>query len=145
MGFFRTEEPSAYVLLNINPLVNRMLKVKGISSVKTNEDIYHDVMQARKQCTALNPEESAVLSMVRNKDYRQLTVHLQDGRIVQADIEEELEKGRSSDLYRSLQKILREKVYQTVTVKVHDGGVVRIQRKTPVKFREGRQEEPESK
>ena len=144
LGYFRYEGPQGYVLLKLNPIVNRLLACrKEPVTLSIHDDVYRVIRNVRGELRIRSQEEFEVLRLLRSGDYRKVTVHLEDGKILQADTE----AGVSAAEQMRLLKVLAGDQYQTVTVTLHDGKIVKATRQKPVKFDKppARQRNPERK
>lgn len=131
LGCFRGEGPEGYILLRINPIVNKLLGcLKSPIQLKTNDRVYGAIQEARKAHSAQSSQEFEVLQLVRDGNYDQITIQLKNGKIVGAEGEEEL----SISDHKRLLDLIQQHKYQTVTIKKHDGQIVRLRRKIPIKF-----------
>jgi hypothetical protein len=134
LGIFRGEEHQSYIFIKINPLVNRMLNMKNLSSIKIDEEIYNSLHKFKQQATTQKKQEMELLNLIRSKAYKRVTAHIKGGQIFQVDAEEELGEKLKSQQAKNLLKIVEEKKYQTITVQLHDGKIVRVSRKSTTKL-----------
>jgi DNA-binding transcriptional MerR regulator len=88
-------------------------------------------LQNRIQITE---NEREVLLLIREKTYQRVTVHLNDGRIVRADVEEDLSKSDAAKRDAQILRAIKEKDFSTVAVQKANGQIVRLTRKSTVKF-----------
>jgi hypothetical protein len=133
LGYFRTGVIGGYILLEVNPLVNRILAcLKNPIELKTSFKTYKVVNDVRRQCSAQG-REIDLLSHVRERNSQKLTVHVKDGVITHFDREEELATGKAVK-EKNILSALKESDFLTVTAVKRDGKIVRINRKTPIKF-----------
>lgn len=137
MGMFGGSDEQSYLLIKMNPLINRMLKLVDIEPCETT-DYLRDIMhQYRTETTVTNNQEMEILKLIRDKKYVQVSIHLKDGEIVRANADEELTDREIIKRDKNLLSIVKGSKYQTVTVKCHDGKIVRLNRSTPIKFDKG--------
>ena len=144
LGYFRYERPQGYVLLKLNPLVNRLLACrKEPVSLSIHDEVYRVIRNARGELSIRSPEEFEVLQLLRSGDYQKVIVHLSDGKILRADTE----AGVSAAEQIRLLKVLEGDRFQTVSVTLHDGRIVKATRQKPVKFNKppARRRKPERK
>ena len=144
MGLSRNEEKSAYVVLNVNPLVNRLLAcLKEPVELKIRDEIYKAIYNARGTIVLHSQEELDVLTLLRDGGYSKIVVKLADGRIVRTDVESEHGALTSEEFTR----LLEESDFQTVSVTKQDGKVVRVSRTKPNvgRRRRPRQDPPEQR
>lgn len=124
MGYFRYDEPQSYVLLFVNPLVNRILgMLKNPRRLEVSDKAYdalnkvHDAMRVRDSA------ELAVLELMRRTDGSKFTVTPKGHNEITLEIE--VEVGKNADIQKELEK----EDFQTVVVKRQDKKTVRIFRK----------------
>ncbi len=133
MGFFRHNRTENLILINLNPLINKLLIAKDCPPLvitKSYETIRLDDLPAK----ARNSAENRVLCMIRNRDYSQVTVHLKSGRIVRADCEEEMTRSGEIKSDKEILDAVKNEKFQTVTIKTHEGKVIRMTRHIPKKL-----------
>jgi len=131
-GLFRKKNAKDYILLRLNPLVNKIFEILKKPPIPDGDEWYQKIFELQGQRFVQNDAEFHLLSIVRSKDFRSITVHLKDGRIYQTDTYDELRE--KVDDTHELMKIIKEKQYQSVSIDLADGEVIRISRKNPVKF-----------
>jgi len=131
-GLFRKKNAKDYIVLRLNPLVNKIFEILKKPPVPDGDEWYQKLFELQGQRFVQNDAEFHLLSIVRSKDFRSITVHLKDGRIYQTDTYEELRK--KVDDTNELMKIIKEKQYQSVAIDLVNGEVIRISRKSPIKF-----------
>ncbi|MEI8011519.1 MAG: MerR family transcriptional regulator [Candidatus Omnitrophota bacterium] len=131
-GLLRKKNSKDYIILRLNPLVNKIFELLQMPPLPDGDAWYEKLFELQGQAVVKNDAEFHLLSLVRSKDFRHITVHLKDGRIYQTDTYEEL--AEKIDGSNELMKIIKEKQYQSVSIDLADGEVIRISRKSPVKF-----------
>ena len=131
-GFFRKKNAKDFLILRLNPLVNKIFELLKKPPLPDGDAWYEKLFELQGKAVVKNDAEFHLLSLVRSKDFRSITVHLKDGRIYQTDSYEEL--AEKVDGSNELMKIIKEKQYQSVSIDLADGEVIRISRKSPVKF-----------
>ena len=137
MGMFRGSDEQGYLLIKINPLINKLLSFKGIGPIDTSDKVYDFMHKLEQQTTANNRQEQKVLKLIREKKYKQVTIHLKDGEIIRASTEEELSEKKRDKPDKELLAIIKDQEYQSISLKVHDGKIVRLKRTTPIKLDTG--------
>ena len=137
MGMFRGSDEQGYLLIKINPLINKLLSFKGIGPIDTSDEVYDLMRKTKQQATANNRQEQKVLKLIREKKYKQVTIHLKDGEIIRASTEEELSEKKRDKPDKELLAIIKDQEYQSISLKVHDGKIVRLKRTTPIKLDTG--------
>jgi len=144
LGYFRHEGPQSYLLIKLNPFVNRLLEcLKEPVTLSIDDEMYGLIRNIRGEMSIRSQEELEILRLLRSGDYRKVVIHLNDGKIVRADTEE----GVSESEQQRLLKVLDGEKFQTVTVTLHDGKVVKATKQKPVKFDKppARRRDPERK
>ncbi|MCY3819290.1 MAG: MerR family transcriptional regulator [Gammaproteobacteria bacterium] len=131
LGYFRHEGPQSYLLIKLNPLVNRFLGcLKEPVMLSIDDEMYGLIRNIRGEMSIRNQEELEVFRLLRSGDYRKVVVHLDDGKILRADTE----AGVSEAEQQQLLKIWDGDQFQTVTVTLHDGKVVKAAKQKPAEF-----------
>ena len=131
LGYFRHEGPQGYLLIKLNPLVNRLLEcLKEPVTLSIDDEMYGLIRNIRGEMSIRSQDELEVLRLLRSGDYRKVVVHLDDGKILRADTE----AGVSEAEQQRLLKIWDGDQFQTMTVTLHDGKVVKAAKQKPVKF-----------
>ena len=134
LGFFKSDSSNNYLLIHVNPIINQVLALKEIPPLKTDETIYDRIRDFEHQKTAHDVNELEVLKLLRTKRFSKVIVHTTDGKIEQADTEEEVPPAVWDTKCDAIIKLVKEKKYQTLTIQVRDGKLVRLNRKSPIKF-----------
>jgi len=134
LGFFRGDNPQQYIFLKINPLINKMLEMKKLPQLEVSELLYEGIMNAKLQSLP-SIEEREIINLIRNKSFKRVTVHLEDGKMIQVDTEEELADELKDKNDRELLDIINSHKYQSITIKKQDDKIVRLNRKIPIKMR----------
>lgn len=131
LGYFRHEEGQGYILLKLNPLVNRLLScLKEPFQLRIHDRFYAVVRDTLGAMRVRSVEEFEVLELVRKGEFRRVSVLLKGGRVERIEAEKEhdiRERGEILDLLNSSK-------YQTVTLTKVDGQIIRVTRKIPIKF-----------
>jgi DNA-binding transcriptional MerR regulator len=131
LGYFRNENPQAYIVLKVNPLVNRLLLcLKDPIQLKIRDDFYAVVRSVRGELALRSTAELDVLQLIRDGQYRRVTIHLNDGRVEKADAESE----HAVDSHAKLIDLLNREDFQTISVTKVDGKVIRVTQRKPIKF-----------
>lgn len=135
MGYFRTGVVNGYALLFINPLVNRILGcLKTPIELPIRDHFYKMLNEVRHEMNIRSNGELHMLRHVRRKDVDAVTAHVTDGEITQLDVDEEAVKLDQPLDGNMVLQTLKSDNFQTVTVKVHDGKISRLNRRVPIKF-----------
>jgi hypothetical protein len=148
-GYFRNENSEGFILLKMNPLVNRLLacrkepvhlpiRVEFYKAIQDALGIY-----ALGVAKDFSEAEHAAFKLIRDGSFQSVTVHLKNGGIRQIDAEREHVLDDVADVL----KLLKNRDYQTLTVAKVDGKVVRIRQKIPRTFsvKSVRQKNPEGR
>jgi len=80
---------------------------------------------------SLTVKESSLLDLLRSNRYSRIEIEMKNGEINKVYVDEELIATNAR-----LDDIVKSNAFQTVTVTRHDGNVVRIKRRIPVRFGE---------
>ena len=124
LGYFRHDEPEAYYLLKINPIINRILELtKHPEPLRVRNDFYRKVSKVDRLWRASNLEERDLLAFVRDKKNRSVTVELNEGVITHFDCE------RDEPLSSDIAELIAKDPFQTLEIKMRRGGVTLIRRK----------------
>ncbi len=133
-GFFRSDEPSHYIFLNINPLINRMLPILGRNPISIDEALYKKSYVSQAETLNYTEKEKELVRIIRNKEYTRVIAHLDGGQLIRIDTEEEITDKFKHEQEQAILKLIKEKKYQSISVHVADGNIVRASRKTPIKY-----------
>ena len=129
MGYCRYDAPQAYVLLCVNPLVNRMLKaLKQPRHLEISDRAYNAQWEAEARYRVQDHAELAVLEAMRNPDLKRFSVTPKGKKEILLEVEQELPEGQD------INAAVRSHDFQTVIVKRHQGKNVRILRALPKKI-----------
>lgn len=129
MGYCGNDELHSYVLLFVNPLVNKMLTaLKTPMRFDISDKPYEALATAHNTLRVQNSAELAVLQLMRRRDSSKFSVTPKGYNAVVLEIEEEA--GKDADLRKELEK----DDFQTVTVNRQNGRNVRIFRKVVKKI-----------
>ncbi|HXA18688.1 MAG TPA: hypothetical protein VN380_16965 [Thermoanaerobaculia bacterium] len=125
LGYFRHDEPEAYYLMKINPIINRILELtKHPEPLKVRSDFYQKMNKVDRLWRASNLEERDLLRFVRDRKNRSVKVQLNDaGEIMHFECERE--EPSSSDIAALIAK----DAFQTVEIKKRRGEVTLIRRR----------------
>ena len=134
LGFFRSDEPSHYIFLNINPLINRMLSILGRKPISIDKDLYKEIYVSQAEALNISKKEKELVRIIRNKEYTRVIAHLNGGQLIQIDTDEEITDKFKHEQERAILNLIKEKKYQTIVVNVANGNIVRASRKIPTKY-----------
>jgi len=124
------------IICPLNDIINQ-LRVK--SKLKPFDLSSHSIAfwkewSAFRQREKLSAEEEIIVRIIRAKDYQKITVSVRNGKIIRADIEEELPKEKLKSLENEIIEIINAKTYHRITIDIGDGKFVRLNIRTSVKF-----------
>lgn len=126
-GYLRIDNPQAFVFLNLNPLVNRMLTaLKKPIQLSVRHESYEAFDGLRTLSQAQTNEELEVLRLLRVRDYSRVIVERRNGDIVGVSAEQEFIREGRTVTDEELKAIIRSRDFQTVTLKKHNGKLVRL-------------------
>ncbi|MCH8984617.1 MAG: MerR family transcriptional regulator [Acidobacteria bacterium] len=129
MGFFGGEKDAGYLLLKLNPVINRMLSaLKDPIEIPADGHGYNILHQIREMFAASNDGERKVLEAIKSGDFRRIEVHLVDGEV--RTIRTLANRPTSS----GLSELLGEHDYQKVSVVMRDGRVVSVEQQVTLKI-----------
>jgi len=77
----------------------------------------------------LTLKETSLLQLLRAKKYSKIEIEMKNGEIGQVYLDEDM-----STTNTKLEDIIRGNTFQTITVTQHDGNLVRIKRRLPVRL-----------
>ena len=133
LGFFRCDDSQNFILMKVNPLVNQILAMKNIPPLKTSDVVYKQYRAFEMSKMTLSEQEKEALKLIRNKDFKKITLHTQKGSIIQADTEEELDAKEWDKKRKEINKLIDSHSYQSLMIQTHDDKIVRISKKRPFK------------
>lgn len=129
-GFLGGDHPRAWILLKVNPLVNKLLGcLKDPIHLPSHGRGYEILRQLRESVGIRTPEEYEVLQMIRSGDYDKIDVEMKDGEIRTIRTTQQVAGPERQDLSR----LVLEHEYQTLTLTRRDGRIVSIRRTVPRK------------
>jgi len=140
-GYFRHEGPQGYLLIKLNPLINRLVGIlkdpftlillfEGMWMYDQLQELIRDIRRASRANGIRSLEELEVLRLLRSGNYHKVVVHLDDGKILRADTEARISEAEQQRLLKALDG----DQFQTVTVTLHNGKMVKATKQKPVKF-----------
>ena len=120
-GYFGGDEEKAYIMVKLNPLVNRLLScLKDPIHLPAHGKGYEILHAMREDFGVRNASEQRVLQIARDGDYRKIEIKLDNGEIrtIRATA------SRPKDV--RLEDLLGEHEFQRIVVTKRDGEVVTI-------------------
>lgn len=134
-GAFRSDDPEAYFLIKINPILNRLLTMADPREPATvRRDAYDDVEGVRRLLQAETLEEVEVLGLLRDRQNRAVHVFFEKGEPVRAEVE------RDEPLSTSIEELLDRDDYQNVEIKRSGGATQLLRRRISKILRSNRDE-----
>jgi DNA-binding transcriptional MerR regulator len=127
MGFFGGDSEQTYVLLKVNPIVNRLLACR-------KEPVHLEAHGRGRELMHLTvgsntPEEDEVLELIRSGDFEKVEVMVPNGVI------ETIKTTSRPDVTSRLESLLENHEYQTMHVHRRNGKVVSLQQEVTIKPR----------
>jgi hypothetical protein len=94
-------------------------------------DQEHRLSKSGKQPTlvSLTLKESALLKILRDKKYSRIEIQLKDGELGLVYVDEEISAANTR-----IEDVIRSNAFQIITFTKHDGHVIRINRRIPIKL-----------
>jgi len=128
LGYARHEEPEAFVLLKVNPLVNTLLGAfEEPMELKIDHELYRAFYNVRREMKIQSLEELEVLRLIRGGNFSKVVIKLANGKVIRADAESE----HAARTGHELADLLRQELFQTITVTQQSGKIIRVTRKIP--------------
>ncbi len=122
-GMFSAEGSDAFVLVKVNPLVNRILACLKEPVQFTDETSgYRLLHEVRNMKRAKHRSEVELLEMVRDETAKRVEAQLKDGRIQTLFKELDLDLTKMTD--KKIIKAVKGHAYQTVSFKNRGGKIV---------------------
>ena len=126
LGYCRYDHPHAYILICVNPIVNKILTaLKKPVRLEISDKVYKARWAANSKFRVQDDAELAVLDAMRGNDVKRFSVTKKWDKQILLEIEQELPEG--ADLNTAVSSY----DFQTVTIKRHGGKNVRISRTVP--------------
>lgn len=85
-GMFRTEQPKAYIVLQINSIVNDLLEAIGQEPIMSHNRFYRRVAESRTG-TLLTNVETDLVNLFRAKKNQHIALKVEEGQITSAHVE----------------------------------------------------------
>lgn len=131
LEFFGGEKEAGYVLLKLNPLVNKILAAKTKPVHLETHGLGYDIMrQSREQYSMRSPEEFAVIQLIRKGEFDRVELILKDGTI------RTIKTTKNHEKTTSITDLLRRGDFQKVTITKQGGKVVEIKQEETTKVDE---------
>ncbi len=135
-GFLRPADSPNYLLLHVNPLVNKVLEAAGQQTLEKSDDLYEDLRKHRSSTyqfpsTDITESERNLLWLVRSKPDQRISVHVTDGEIRRADVEREVAHVADGYTREQVLDALESESYQTLRIGKHNGRIVSLNQRIP--------------
>jgi len=138
LGSLRGAEDQAYVFIQVNHLVNRLLAcLRTPVALHIHEKYYEAVRQARAEPILRDEQEVAIIRAIRQRDYRQVTLTKKNDTEMLLEVHEDLS---GSEAAKDLQTVVAEHDFQTLTISRHAGRNVRVKRTLPIPLKRKQRE-----
>lgn len=85
--------------------------------------------ELRPSSISPTPKESTLLNLLRTKKYNRIEIEMRNGELGQIYVDEEISMANTR-----IDEIIRSDAFQTITITKHDGQVVRLNRRIPIKL-----------
>ena len=93
MGYCRYDEPQSYVLILVNPIINKMLlALKDPVRLEINETIYDALIDVKASVTVRDTAELEVLKLMRQSNVSKINITQTDDKEVVLEIDENAER-----------------------------------------------------
>ena len=127
--------PKPIIVLPLNDILNKILAATTIRrySLEFHFKSLRDYWNRLQDFIELSPSERKVLKLIRERGYQRITAHIDDGRIIRVEREEELNLDNAEE---TILEALRSGTHQRITIRTTDGKIVWIGRKENKKLDE---------
>lgn len=147
-GLFRQVESKSFVFLRMNDLVDAVLRAAGLDPLKRSEIFYKSLRDFERETHEFHGEdiserERELLRLLRSKKDQRLTIKVEGGVIVRADVDEKI-AAFGSDTDAQIQEALNGEDFATLKIVKRGGRFVGKERRTPNRL-DGLREEPDPK
>lgn len=150
-GELRGPSSKGFVLLHINPLVDRLREAVGLVPLVTSDFLYRQIREGEERhfmlrhgCEGITDAERELLRLIREKGDQELVVHVSGGQITRMDIDEELQPSTRASARKAFLKTFAGGGYGSFTMRMRADEVVGLNRRTTIKLDET-QEDPDSR
>jgi|GEM_PF-1093057 len=121
LGYFHTDEPKAYTLMNITPLVQKFMKAVSKEEAKLTSFQFEVEAEFRKNQFVKNESEAELLKKIRNSDITKVEIAMADGSI------KTIKVSQKRDLNSLLKDLIKEHPFQQVSYFTRDGKIADIE------------------
>ena len=128
--FLGGDHPRAWILLKVNPIVNKLLGALKDPIHLASHGRGHEILRELRQSLGVRtPEEYDILQMIRSGDFDRIDVEMKNGEIRTIRTTKQVTDPESEDLTR----LVLQHEYQTLIVTRRNGRTVSIGRTVPRK------------
>jgi len=147
-GYLRRADFSTFILLHINPLVNKVLEAAGSHGIPPDEGFYERLRELEKKSFRfvgedISERQREVLRLINASGNQDVTVHVRDGQIVRADREELVDLAEDASRDVDIHSSLENTDFGKLEVLKRNGRIVMLRRQTTKRLDEF-EEEPDS-
>lgn len=131
-GYFSGEELDKYIFMKVNPLVNRLLSVlETPTNLPMHARGYMELDKFDRRTRVHSQEELQLLELIRDESYVRIEVKKFNDQV---DMFYASKEEDSSDItLAEIKALIDADEYQTIQLIKHDGRLVGIERKIPIK------------
>lgn len=123
-AYFRHDDPEAYFVLKVNPVVNELLQMTTTPApLPITDENYALIRKGNRMSRTETLEEMQALALLRTRGNQSITFEFKDDRLAQAFILREEEPGAD------LVKLQEEEPFQEITIGSGHGGRRSIRRR----------------
>jgi hypothetical protein len=124
MGIFGGDQDAGYILLKLNPIVNRLLGcLKEPIKLESHGAGYQAMRNMRGYAEARGKEEQRLLAALRTGHFEKIEIRLQDGT---AKLFKGTTRHKIND-QKEIARLIESHDYQSVTLIRHDGRIVGVE------------------
>ena len=121
LGFFHTDEHKAYTLLNVTPLVQKLMKVFIKKDIELSTFQYELEAHFMKEKFVQNESEAEVLKKIRDSDITKVEISMHDGTIKTVKV------TQKRDAEAMLKELMKEHDFQKISYFTRDGKIVDVE------------------
>lgn len=122
LGFFHSEEPHGYFLMNLTPLVQKLMKVlRPEIELELSTAGFELRAAVSKGTTIRNELEAKLLKHVRAEDITKIEIGMNNGEI------KTLKVSQDRDVNSDINELLSESDFQNISITRRDGEQVKIE------------------
>lgn len=134
-GAERSEDVAPTIVLQLNPIVNRILRFTNAPEpLPITDEFYAEIEARRRMVVAQTLEEIHVLSLLRLKDVNSITVTKKRDEIEMAELEYRIRAEDHGATSQTVQRMIDELSWGEVSAKKADDGLTSITKKVQVRL-----------